>query len=240
MRERTDKSKQKIGRGVILPDSYEAWKTAREAKSLGTACAFYDPIQQRTINCLSQGEVKVFWIMRFYPSVTAIYEQVPLKKEIMDEICAAIPCKKYSRILSTDFLVQKDMDSFVAISVKKNKDGFLKRDKNYDKRIRRTIVEQKYWEQAGVPFHLIFSDDFSLNVSKNIRDAMFFWDDHMVTDASSMLMHMIAHHVIVFEIPDKRINYKKLANELSVEELYETYQKNKYNPEFHGWKLDLS
>ena len=98
MREKSDKRKKRDGRGIIAQDHYEAWKTARESKSSGTACAVYDPIQHRTVNLLSQGEVKVFWTLRFFPEIQNIYEQVPLRQGIVDAILLILLFDKYGNI----------------------------------------------------------------------------------------------------------------------------------------------
>lgn len=243
MREMSDKNKLKKGRGSLeIPGKYEAFKMARESKSIGTACACYDPIQQRTINLLSQGEVKVFWTIRTYDKVENIYEQFPLKKDIVNDICAELNIRSYSNILSTDFVIITTDGSIVAISVKSNRKSFYEKDKSYDKRMRRMIVEELYWKRCGADFRIIFSDEIPIELANNCRMIMAFWDDKWITNTDAKLKHLIAKHCIRFKIPDCRLNFKRLAEALPIEEMFSEY-KHKANcddPDFRGWDIDIS
>ena len=239
MREKTDASKLRDGRGILNGDIYEAWKTAREAKSIGTASAVYDPIQRRTVNLLSVGESKVFWVLRFL-TTGRILEQYPMDRAGVDAACDALGIRRYSKILSTDFLVEQPNGGAVAISVKPHASVFSEDTHNYQRNVNRHNVEARYWELRGVPHHLIYSDTIGIDYVGNIKDVMRFWDDMWVRgDPANMLMHMIAHHVIQIPLDQGRLPFKVIAQQIKVEDMYETYQRYKDDPDFRGWIIDL-
>lgn len=238
MREKSDKSKLRDGRGILTESSYEAWKTAREAKSSGTACALYDPIQKRTVNLLSQGEKKVFWVLR-YITEKHILEQFPLDAGIVREICDEMCVRRYGSILSTDFLVEGNSGRVVAFSVKPNASVFDPNSKTGNRNIIRNEVEVRYWSKKGVDHHVVYSDEISIDYAMNIKDVMTYWDDAFVRDPVSKLMHMIARHVIVVPLDKGRLSFKELASKLPVEEYYETYKSQIDKAHFCGWHIDF-
>ena len=224
MREKTDLSKAKDGRGIVTEKSYEAWKTAREAKSIGTACALYDPIQRRTVNLLSQGEKKVFWALR-WATTGAIYEQYPMNKDIVTEICRKLGYPAYSKVLSTDFLVEKPDGDYAAFSIKPN--AKVLEGKDRDRLIRRNNVEYYYWARFGVAHAMLFADDIDPTFAWNIRDVMFYWDSALATDTASKFMFLLAHKVIQIDMTKGRIYPKELSTFYDVEEIYEAFNKQK-------------
>ncbi len=238
MREKTDKSKLKDGRGILDGNTYEAWKTARESKSLGTACAVYDPVQKRTVNLLSVGEKKTFWVLRFL-TPNRILEQFPMDAEVVNSICAELGVRKYSKILSTDFLVEDVKGYAVAISVKPNASVFEDDTKAGKRNIIRKNVEAQYWERYGVPHYVVFSDEIDIDYALNIRDVMTYWDDVWVNDSTSMLMHMIARHVIQIPLDRGRIPFKELAQKIHAEVYYETYKRQEIKSVNCRWRIDL-
>lgn len=239
MREKTDASKLRDGRGNLKGDVYEAWKTARESKSIGTASAVYDPIQRRTVNLLSVGESKTFWVLRFMLT-GRILEQYPMNKRVVDEVCDELGIRRYSKILSTDFLAEKPNGGAVAISVKPSASVFSEGTHNHQRYINRHAVEARYWSKLGVPHHLIYSDEIDIDYVGNVKDVMCFWDDMWVRgDPANMLMHMIARHVIQIPLDQGRLPFKLIAQQIKVEDMYDTYQRYKDDPDFQGWSIDL-
>lgn len=215
MREKSDSSKMRDKRGVISPDRYEAWKTARESKSSGTAYAVYDPIQQRTVNLLSQGEMKVFWTLRFLPDVESIYDQVPLQKDIVDEICKNLGIRTYNAVLSTDFLVTTSAGKTVAISSKTDSKIYDPSHRHYTRYVNRLTVERAYWEDYhNIEFLTVFSDTINPIAVRNVRDVMTYWDNTWITDSAGKLMHMIAHHVIKIPLDVCRLRYRELSRKI--------------------------
>lgn len=238
MREKTDASKLKDGRGILSGTTYEAWKTAREAKSIGTAYAVYDPIQKRTVNLLSAGEKKVFWVVRFL-APGRILEQFPMDTRTVALVCNELGVRNYCHILSTDLVVEKE-NGVVAISVKPNASSFDPKRKYGQKNITRAKVEAQYWEHYGVPHRVVYADEIPINLAMNIRDVMFYWDETFVCDRISELMHMIAHKAIQIPMDRWRIQFKTIAEKIDVEGLYETYKGLKSDPDFCGWRIDIS
>lgn len=238
MREKTDEKKLQEGRGTLTETGYEAWKTARESTSRGTACAVYDPIQQRTVNLLSQGEKVAFWALR-YMVAGRILEQYPMDRVIVKAVCRELGIKTY-RILSTDFVAEKDDGSCIAISVKPNSSVFTEKDSNYVKNINRQNLEARYWERFGIPHYVVFSDDIDFNFAMNVKDCMRYWDSKWVKKPEEMLMYLIAHHAIQIPLGKERLQFRHIAELISVEQYYETYQRCKHNSNFQGWRIDLS
>ena len=238
MREKTDSSKLKDGRGLLSGNTYEAWKTAREAKSTGTAYAAYDPIQRRTVNLLSTGEKKVFWVVRFM-TPGRIFEQYPMDSQTVSLACKELGVRDYSRILSTDLVVEKE-NGVVAISVKSNALSFDPKSKNGQKNITRANVEAQYWEHYGVPHKVVYADEIPSDLAMNIRDVMFYWDETFVCDRTSKLMHLIAHKAIQIPMDRGRIQFKTITEKIDVEDLYEAYKRHQDDPDFSGWRIDLS
>ena len=223
MREKSDASKIREGRGIISDDSYAAWKLAREAKSRATSCMMYDPISKRSVSCLSQLERHLFWLLRFSQEVDQVYEQFPMDKGVVDALCQGLGYHKYNKILSTDFLVKKTDGTYHAISVKPSKDVFdVKKHSSAGRTYKRQAVEKAYWENAGIPWTLVTGDKINPVIAVNISSCMVFWDKRLVTDETSMLKHLIAHHKLVFPM-DKPIPFVDVAKSMDVRRLYEDY-----------------
>ena len=234
MRERTDKSKIKAGRGILNAESYEAWKTSREAKSVGTSCAVYDPIQQRTVNLLSVGEKKTFYVLR-YLTDGMILEQFPMAPALIDSICLELGLRRYTKILSTDFLVEKPDGGLVAISVKPSRSTYCTKTNHYLRNMNRKTVEELYWAHYQIPHTTVFSDEIEPDYAWNIKDILLYYEERFVKDKVTMLMHLMAHHVVTLPLDCGRLPFKELAEKIPVEEYYDAYQKNRGNPNFHGW-----
>ena len=222
MRQKSDRSKLREKRGIFLNGEYEAWLKANEAKSTGTASLIHDPVSGRSVSVLSSGEKKVFWTIRFMKEVDEILEQFPLNKELVDEICDDLGVRRYSNILSTDFLVIKKDGTGVAISVKKDRsflEGRTERDKTT---IIRQKVEQEYWERRDILFLPVYSDEIPMIMSVNIQDVMRYWNPNMAVDDVSRVKHLIARGVIGIPM-NKKIRYGDLARDPEVKRLFREY-----------------
>ena len=226
MREKSDNSKHIEGRGVISEKMYVAWKLARETKSIGLASTTYDPIVGRAVNTLSRQETKVFWVLRYNPSVLEIFEQFPLAKAEVTAICHELGVKAYCKVLSTDFLV-KMKNGWVAVSVKQNRNLFnkTKNPEGYDDLVIRQAVEKIYWERNyGIPFKILFGDEVSDVLANNIKNIMHFWDARFITNKVSKLKFLLAHGVIDVPMNEDYIRFGVLAEQYDVETMYETYR----------------
>lgn len=229
MREKRPDKKIQEKRGIVRPDGYEAWKRTNESKSRGTGSMIYDPIAGRTIDTLSEAETKVFWMLRFEPSVKDIYEQFPLEQELVDEICEELGVYRM-QYLSTDFLAIFSDDSYLAVSVKKDRNGFNKKNKNYEKLIVRQTVEKIYWEEKYLAlknkrcrFRIVFGDEISKTLVRNIATVMAFWERDRVFDDVSKLKYLIAHGVIQLPLDESYIQYQKLVDSIDIGGIYERY-----------------
>lgn len=227
MREKSDKTKIKEGRGRITEAGYSAWRQAREAKSTGTSSMIYDPVVGRTVHTLSEAETKVFWALRYQPEVVEIYEQFPMERAETDAICRNLGIPAYGHILSTDFLVEMKGDRYAAISVKVNRREFEpEKNRRYNQLIRRQAVEKIYWEKNyDIPFKIIFGDEVSDVLANNIENVMKFWDPRFVTNTTGKLKYLIAHGVIDIPLDDDYIRFGDLARQYDVDGMYENYRK---------------
>lgn len=230
MREKSDKTKIKEGRGQITEAGYNAWKLAREAHSKGTSSMIYDPVSGRSVNCLSKAEKKVFYMLRFHDGVEEIYDQFPMEKDGdngTDAVCRKIGIKPYGHVLSTDFLVKKADGSFVAISVKPSEDVFHVKGKRLASLVCRQEVEKKYWEARNIIFRIVFADDINDVLYANIRNVMRYYPIEMAVGKEGKLKHLIARKVIrVDNIDRDYIPSAVLAKELDVEKMFRAHYDN--------------
>ena len=227
MKEKSDKSKLREGRGIIDGDSYAAWRRASEAKSMGTSVMLYDPIAKRSVSLLSMAEKKVFWALRFREDVEAIYEQFPLSNTaLVDHICQENHIPRYNHILSTDFLVKLRDGSYQAISVKPTRKVFDKNNPKYRSVANRQGVEKAYWNHYNIPWRIAFAEDFDDVVATNIESCTLFWNQGMVRDEPSILKHLIAHHIVTLPM-DKPIPFVDVCKEIDVRRIYEDYKQQK-------------
>ena len=224
MREKSDENKIREGRGVITGTSYAAWRRVSEAKSTGTSVMLYDPIAKRSVSLLSQGEKRVYWMLRTSSKVADIYEQFPMDKNEIASICRQYKIPVYKNVLSTDFLVHMTDDTYRAISVKQNRKIFAdKGSPSYVRLINRQGVEKTYWESHCIPWQIVYSEDIDPVRVANIEAVMLFWDSTYVNNRTSMLKHLIAHGVIWVPM-DKPIAFAAMADELKeVDRLYADY-----------------
>lgn len=226
MREKTDLNKLLEGRGMIDGNSYAAWRRASEAKSTGTSVMLNDPISNRSVSLLSQGERYVYWMLRFHPQVAEIYEQAPLlDTQLVNALCYEYGIPGYQKILSTDFIVKSTEGAWQGISVKPDRKYFDPKNSSYTKRVNRQVVEKEYWKAKGVPWKIIFAEDVNKEVAINIESCMLFWDDRLVHNETSMLKHLIAHKIIQVQM-DKPIPFTDLVREYDVRRVYADYKNN--------------
>ena len=230
MREKSIKSKCNEKRGIPTEKGYMAWKRTNEAHSSGTGTMTYDPIAMRTVDTLSTAETKVYWILRFFDGVSAIYEQYPMEQWIVDEICDEMGVRR-KNALSTDFYVEFVDGSVMGVSVKQNRDVFDKARKGYDRLVVRQRIEQIYWtekfpvykgKKSG--FRIVFGDEINRVLISNIKAVMKYWDTEFVSDPTSKLKHLIAHKVIRMDLSKEPLRFAKIAESIDVEGMYETYR----------------
>ena len=86
MRTITDKRKVKENRGTGTGADYKPWIQAREMSSIGTKSVIQDWKHGRSIQCLSQGEARAYYLLRWRDDVLDIREQFPLNLHMTNGI----------------------------------------------------------------------------------------------------------------------------------------------------------
>lgn len=213
------KNRKKLGRGKATFDgSYKTGINIREARSSGVSSIVFNPKTHKSLHLLSEGECRWFAHLWYDETVKDIIEQVFLDDEIVKLIC-----KKNSAVirrdLSTDLLVLRQDGSKDAYSVKCNKKDFTDEEKE------RIGIEQVYWEEQGVRFHLVYKEDISKEEYNNIFDVFPFWNPERVdvNNDFSVMRHLIARRIVEIDITQK-LNYKELIKNHKQEiELWRKY-----------------
>ncbi len=201
---------------------------ANEAKSTGTATEIYDPIADRMVDVLSMGEKYFFWIMRYRDDVKEIREQMVLNPDTVRKICEANEFRVPIKCLTTDFLVTYKDGSSVAYSVKSDR-KVLDKDTyrnpgSYEELLIRQYIEKCYWEQHGVDFRIVFSNELNTVMAQNVAACMLFYDRKYVTDTETKLKYLIAHKKIQIPMEQEILNFAGLA-EAARDKLEELYTK---------------
>ena len=228
MRQKSDKKKLAEGRGLGVGSDYVGFIRANEAKSTGTATEIYDPIADRTVDVLSMGEKYFFWIMRYRDDVKEIREQMVLNPDTVRKICEAKEFRVPIKCLTTDFLVTYKDGSSVAYSVKSDR-KVLDKDTyrnpgSYEELLIRQYIEKCYWEQHGVDFRIVFSNELNTVMAQNVAACMLFYDRKYVTDTETKLKYLIAHKKIQIPMEQEILNFAGLA-EAARDKLEELYTK---------------
>lgn len=216
------KTREQQGRGKGEYGDYKAWERANEhTRGLGTRTIAYDYVTGRSVDVLSEGELKVWRLLRFNPNVEDINEQYPLNKEVTDMICKKCgwnASKNPNYVKTTDFLVRYKDGSRHAFSVKPND-----RALNSVAVCRSLIVEKIYWGLQKVPWDIIYSDNIDHRLTDNIRLVTRYYDIRYVHNKVSAMKFLIARKIFSMSLKELLhvIDYKELADANITDELYE-------------------
>lgn len=204
----SEKTKIKEGRGMGHGRDYKPWITVKEFGSSGVRSAFPDWKHGRMIQCLSQAERNVYIKMRWDDRVIDIREQYPLDIEETDSIAERLgfkPCNNGLTHMTTDFLVDIDDGSHIAISVKKNRKA-LEDERTKEK----LTIEYYYWTERNIPFSVVFEEEAVNPVEvRNIHDVIGCYNAVNIRDDIGRLRHRIARKEILADMT-KEINYDEL------------------------------
>lgn len=115
-----NKFKRKMGTGEGA--NYKPFITTSEFNSIGTTTVIRDWKTGRGVHCLSQGEMYWYYLLRWDDNNIDIREQYPLNREetlaIADKLGVKHPGNN-DYIMTTDFLVTKSDNTFLAYSIYK-------------------------------------------------------------------------------------------------------------------------
>jgi hypothetical protein len=146
----------KAGRGRGTGKDYKPWLTVRDVPSDGRSHRIYGHLTQRTHHLLSDIELATFLLLQWRPTTTDIREQFPLDIKLTQSICHELGIghpkqQGVFQYMSSDFLVsttESDKRKFV-IQAKSVSD--LVNERTTEK----LLIEQRYWEQKGIPWFLV-------------------------------------------------------------------------------------
>ncbi len=217
--ERTKEKKR--GRGRY--EKYVPWIWASEIPSQGTTAEIIDWKHGRTIQCLSDGERMLYYILRWNDEVDDINEQYPLPLDtvgIAEKLGFRHPRNNKTH-MTTDMLVWLKNGERKAYSLKSSwKD--VKEDlcitEAEKKQVRRTIeklaIEKYYWTNQGVEWRLVVKEELDSKYADNIRRCVEYYDKERVHDRISMVKHMIATKQVEADMKGAALDYENLTKQL--------------------------
>jgi len=201
------KKQRRMGQGVGA--EYKPYITTSEFNSIGTTSVIKDWKTGRGVHCLSQGEMLLYYILRWDDNNEDIREQYPLDYNETVKIAQEMGFKQPSEIMTTDMLVTQKGGKMIAYSVKV--------DRNLNQRqLQLLCIEKQYWINRGVEYYLVFKEDMNRTLASNVRLVTEFYDAELVFDEISAVKHKIAIKEYSFDMENTPItneSLKKLLEE---------------------------
>lgn len=209
----SEATKKEQHRGEGHGANYKPYIKVNEFNSLGTTCNPIDWKTGRTMELMSQGEMYLYYLLRWNDNVVDIREQFPLELEstlaIADELGIKHPKNRSTRMTS-DLLVDYADGHQEVYSVKRNK-----KEVENSRTEEKLKIEQLYWNLKGIPFYLTYTDDLNLSYVTNIRLAVEFYNKNDVFDEISQIKHLIATKQLQIDLSKELIDYGKLREEIA-------------------------
>lgn len=201
------KKNRKMGEGT--GKDYRPYITTSEFNSQGTTSVIRDWKTDRGVHCLSQGEMLWYYILRWDDENIDIREQYPLDYGETVRIAEKMGFTPPKDRMTTDLLVTRSDGSYIAYSVKPDRDLG-------ERQLQLLCVEKQYWIKHGVPYKLIFKTDANRTLATNIRLVTEFYDPNTVFDVISAVKHKIAIKEYSFPMETKMIDNEALLGLLEV------------------------
>lgn len=204
----TEQRKLKEKRGQGIGADYKPWIYVREIKSEGTSSEPVDWTNGRTCQLFSQGEKYLWYYLRWDDRVQNIYEQYPLDLDCTNEIAVKAcvkPMQNGSKRMTTDLYVEYTDGHYEAFSVKESR-----KELDDEREVELQFVEMQYWEQLGVPWHLVFKEDLDAIYVQNIEIVTTFYNINDVYDVFSYIKYLIAHKYIDVDLHQKLLNVNEI------------------------------
>lgn len=192
------------GRGTGHFADYKPWITTEEFNSRGTCSGYPDPIHGRSIQLLSQGELKAYLYLRWNDKVVDIREQFPLPMYSTFAIARAKgfdhPVRNGElQVMTTDMLVDLKDGRHLAVSCKPDANKLSDRDNE------KITIESLYWKKARTKFVLFETNRISKLLACNILDVFQYYDESKVHDSFSKAKHLVA-------TKELKVNMKEVIN----------------------------
>lgn len=222
----TEKRKIQEKRGQGVGPNYKPWIYVREVKSEGTSSEPIDWTNGRTCQLLSQGEKYLWYYLRWDESVKNIYEQYPLNIDITNNIALNAnikPMQNGKKHMTTDFYVEYQDGHYEAFSVKDSRSVL-----DDERMVELQFVEMQYWEQLGIPWHIVYKEDLDSIYIQNLEIVTTFYNTKDVYDVFSYIKYLIAHRQIEVELHKDLINVNNVyeRNKEIIDEKYEKFIKS--------------
>lgn len=210
MRTMKEENKDLRGRGQGDHGTYVGWILPKEIPDIGVSSYVRDPYTQRMVGLLSQGENMLWHKLRWRQDVDDIREQFPLNLEDTNRIADEFGYRRAGNgryHMTTDLLVTLNDGSLEAYAVKATHDDADR------KRTREKLeIEERYWQERGVPWHLVCKEDLNKDEWKNIRDVFSAYDTRFISNDMGWIRHLIAVRAITVDMT-RRFDYAALAEE---------------------------
>lgn len=191
------KKLRKMGMGSGV--DYKPYITTSEFNSQGTTSVIRDWKTGRGVHCLSQGEMLLYYILRWDDTNIDIQEQFPLDFESTCSVAVSMNIHPPKDTMTTDMVVTKTNGDIIAYSVKASN--------NLNRRqLELLCIEKQYWLNKGAAYHLIYKNDLNKILASNIRLVTEFYDSSYVFDTISAIKHKIAIKEISIDMESQLID----------------------------------
>lgn len=208
--------KNQKNRGEGHGANYVPYIKVNDFNSLGTTCNPVDWKTGRTMHFLSQGEMYMYYLLRWNDNVVDIREQYPLELDktvaIAKELGVRHP-KNNSTKMTSDLLVDYDDGKQEVYSVKR-KASDLENKRTREK----LLIEELYWTRQGIKFQTVLTETLDMDTVTNIRLVIEFYKKEDVFDEISYIKHLIATKQLPIDLTNGLIDYSKLRKELALNE----------------------
>lgn len=174
-------------------ENYKPWINIRNFHSQAPRYRIYSAKANRLLQLMSNGEKMVFLRLESNRWVKDIREQFPLDPKVTLRLCRQFDINHpgytfHGQIMTSDFLITHWADDgslcHTAIQVKQSRQALTNRCREKIK------IEQAYWEQKGVNFKLVFSDELNAILTRNL-DRIYRFRQLGLTDGSLKQMYDI-------------------------------------------------
>lgn len=220
------KNKLKQGYGTGCGKDYIPFIQTREFNSSGTISHLICPLNGRSMELLSQGELEFTYLLLWNPDVVDIREQFPLDLKETIPLCQRLGIRhpyNEETPMTTDFLVTYRDGSEKAFSIKSSrKDCESKRTKEI------LLIEELAWCAKGIEWEIVYKEDFNPIEVQNIRLIMEYADPRKIHTPMSLVKHLLATHQISFELTKEPLNFYELSKELSIDDIQNYLQKERF------------
>ncbi|MCH4183419.1 MAG: TnsA endonuclease N-terminal domain-containing protein [Prevotella sp.] len=212
----TVKWKIKKHRGEGEGGEYKPWIYVSEFNSTGVCSEVVDWKHHRSVQLLSQGEMYLYYILRWNDRVADIREQYPLNLDATKAIAKKLGYKHPGNgigPMTTDMLVTLTDGSLRAYSVKDSKKTVEAKSPQAKRCVQILTIEKLYWNQQGISWNLIFKEDLNDILVYNIRRVVEYYSIKDVPngDDIAVLKHRIAIKEIVVDMKSELLNFEELA-----------------------------